>query len=86
MNTGFIEVSNNKSYYDEDFPEMVCREILRIDSIQHVYVILPEEEALCIEYKNRSGIQCDVVESFDSRGRCAVRFNEISKILCKGEE
>lgn len=81
----FLEVNNNKTYGEDYLPEEICRELIRIDAIQHVYIVLPERTAICIEYKNRRGRNCNIYEDFENPGHCAVRFNEITRLLTKGE-
>lgn len=80
----FIEVNNNMFYFSENESKDICRELINTNSITHVYIMLPQEEALCIEWKDKHGRCRDVIESFESRGRCINRFNEISRMLCKG--
>ena len=77
----FLEVRNNTAH-GEDFPNSICRELIDISKINHVYIELPEEKAICIEWISRKGYHMDKVEEFDSKAACYTRFNEISRILC----
>ena len=81
----FIEVRNNTAYFDVDKPELkdICRELIAVDSIQHVYIMLPAEEDICIECRSRKGIDRSIIESFSSRGECHYRFKELSRMLCE---
>ena len=75
----FLEVRNNKGDEDE------CRELIRISLIDHVYIELPSETSLAIEYRHPHGQIGHVYETFESCGQCHVRFNEIRRIINEGE-
>ena len=75
----FLEVRNNK------FVDDTCRELIRISLIDHVYIELPEEKGLAIEYRHPNGHIGHVYETFNTCGQCHVRFNEIRRILSEGE-
>lgn len=81
----FLEVRNNTTH-GEDLPDMICRELINIEKITHVYIKLPDEKAICIEWEARKGYHTDKVEEFESRGACIMRFNEISRILCENKK
>lgn len=75
---GFLEVLNQKG--DEDYSER-CREILNTALILHVYICLPDEESLCIEYMAKHG-KVDIIEDhFGDKYECTRRFNQIVEIL-----
>lgn len=76
----FLEVRNDKG--DDD----VCRELIRISLIDHVYIELINETSLVIEYRHPHGHISHVHETFDSPGKCHVRFNEIRRIISKGDK
>lgn len=80
----FIAVNNNTMFdpLNEQKQTDICREIIAVDSIRHIYVMLPDEANLCIEWLDRKGNDRDIIESFSARGECLHRFKELSKMLC----
>lgn len=75
----FLKVLNQKG--DDEVGCMRCREIINTKTILHVYVLLPDEDKLCIEYMTQHG-KVDIIEDhFENTGECLRRFYEISKIL-----
>lgn len=82
----FLELRNNKTYHDDDMPDIICQELIRIDRIVHVYIEAGSEQAIVIEYINRKGGNSEVIESFNDEIACHERFREISKILTREEK
>lgn len=83
---GFLVVKNDKAFGDidaEQFPDCMrfCREIINTNRIMHVYVVLPEETAICIEYLSKKGDWFSIYESFNNKSDCDYRFAEIGRIL-----
>lgn len=81
----FIEVRNNLTYHD-DIPDTYCRELIRADSVLHVYIVCGDETTICIEYKDRWGKNREVFEEHDSERDCNIRFGKILQILNKEAE
>ena len=76
---GFLRVLNQMG--DDEIGSMRCREIINTKAILHVYVRLPEEDSLCIEYMTPHG-KVDIIEDhFECSGDCISRFYEIERIL-----
>lgn len=84
---GFIYFNNDKYFNDPDFAmdlpieDRYCREILNTNRIMHIYMVLPDCKAICVEYLSKKGDWFTIFESFNSEGGCNLRFNQLKKIL-----
>lgn len=84
---GFISFNNDKYFNDPDFvmdlpiEDRYCREVLNTNRIMHVYVVMPENTAICVEYLSKKGDWFSIYESFHSEAECTFRFNQIKNIL-----
>lgn len=76
---GFLKVLNQKG--DEVFGSERCHELINTKTILHVYVCLPDQERLCIEYMTKHGKQDILEDHFENKAQCLRRFYEIENIL-----
>lgn len=58
-------------------------EIVRTDLIRNLFIAYPCKTEIHITFENKKGGCQDVVETFDTELECAIRFNEIRRILVK---
>ena len=84
----FLTVRNDKFFGDDDFDdftisdeERFCNEILNTSRIMHIYMVLPENKAICIEYLSKRGDWFEIHEVFPNENECIRRFLEIQKLL-----
>jgi hypothetical protein len=77
----FLEVRNNATYESKECPEVICRELVRIDRIIHVYMVATDNKAICIEYTDRWNENRKMYETFEYEWECHKRFDSISKKL-----
>lgn len=76
---GFIRVLNQKGHSLES--SMRCHELINTKTILHVYICLPDEERICIEYMTKHGKQDIIEDHFADKNECLNRFYEIEQQL-----
>lgn len=84
---GFISFFNDKLWDDADcydeipFDDRYCREILNSNRIMHIYMVMPENTSICIEYLSKRGDWFEIHETFNSQAECLRRFLQLENIL-----
>lgn len=85
----FIMINKDWDSREEGIPfpeDRFSNEIFAVESIKHVYTVLPGRTSLCYEFINYKGNAFEVHETFPSIYLCERRLDEVLKILNSQED
>ena len=86
----FISFENDKFFHDDEafeqlpMEERICKEILNSNRIMHIYIVMPENTAICVEYLSKKGDWFEIHETFENEVQCRRRFIQLENILKEG--